>query len=408
MQRKSVLLPLRSICPVLLLFSLAVPLAAEDAPPFPLPVSIEFAPEQFTEQEEHFLSRMLLSELSGSDGRLVIWTVSGNEHVEFQQLGLPGILESSFNKEGDQYHCRSLYRRIADRQILMELSGSDGRQSVYRNPGRLFRPLSEAVRELISAMLAGDGIENQAQHYRALLNVSGPEGATISISGVPKEEGTMEFALPAPSIYELTVSSPRHFPETAVVSLPLSGADIVLKPKEAKAHFFDLYLADGNVPGFQWGYRLGRERRWFLKAGGSTYLATVIPMVEDENQEYGFFYSTPLTVFDLQAGIRFGEGDRRCRFYSSGGFFGRIVHSSNYFGLDPIGPGGIVGTAGMEIRSGTRLTFFGEWTPYLFFTENIDTLQQFYTIATLKLPAPASSSALFVSEHFRAGIRIQL
>ena len=407
MQRKSVLLPLRSIGPVFLLFFLAGLLEAEDSRPFPLPVSIEFA-QPFTEQEELFLNRMLLSELSGIDGRLVIWKVSSSGHAELQRLGLPGVLEVFFDKTEDQYRCRSLYRRTADRQILMEFSGSDGRQSVYRNPLRLFRPLREGVRELISEIMAGGGIENQAQHYRAMLKINAPEGSTVSVSGVSENDGTMEFALPAPSIYEISVYSPRHFPETCVVTLPLSGADIVLKPREAKALFFDLYLADGNVPGFQLGVRLGKQRRWFLKAGGSTYLATIIPMAEGGNQEYGFFYSTPLSVIELQTGVRFGKGDKRCRFYLSGGFFGRVVHSSNYFGLDPIGPGGIIGAIGVEIRSGKQLSFFGEWAPHLFFTENIDSLKQFYRIAALKMPAPASSSALLVFEHFRAGIRIQL
>ena len=408
MQRKSIALLLRSTCSMLLFFSLVSAIAAEESLPFPLPLLIEFAPEQFTAEEENFLSRMLLAEISGSDGRLVVWTVSGKDPEKFQQLGLPGILEILFDKEGDQYRYRSRYRRTADRQILMELSGSDARQSVYRNPARLFRPLREEVRELISTIVADDGIENQAQYYRAMLKINAPEGVHISISGVSENDGTMEVVLPAPSIYEIRIFSPRHFPETYTVTLPLSGADIVLKPQEAKALFLDLYLADGNVPGFQWGYRLGKQRRWFLKAGGSTYLATIIPMVEGEKQEYGFFYSTPLSVIDLQTGIRFGEGDKRYRPYLSGGVFGRVVHSSHYFGLDPIGPGGIIGAIGMEIRSGKRLSFFGEWAPHLFITKNIDTLRQFYRIAALKMPAPASSSALLVFEHFRAGIRIQL
>ncbi len=396
------------ICTVLVLSLLTSSLEAEESQPFPLPVFIEFAAGQFTEQEKLFLSRMLLSEISGSDGRMVVWTVSGKDPAELQQPGLPGILETLFVKEEDQYRYRSLYRRTADRQILMELSGSDGLQSVFRNPVRLFRPLREGVRELISAIEAANGIENQAQRYRATLKIKAPEGSEISITGIPVNDGTMEFVLPAPSIYEISVFSPHHFPETLIVSLPLSGAEIEVVPQEAKAHFFDLYLADGNVPGFQWGFRPGKQRRWFLKAGGSTYLLTMIPMAEGENREYGFFYSTPLSVLDLQAGIRYGEGDKRYRFYLSGGFFGRIVHSSSYLGLDPIGPGGLVGTLGFEVRSGKRLSFFGELTPHLYFTENIDTLRQFYTFAALKMAAPASSSALLTFEHFRAGIRIQL
>jgi len=381
---------------------------AEPGRPFPLPVYIEFAPGQFTEHEEIFLSRMLLSDLSGSDGTVVIWTVSRDDQESLQRLGLPGSLEVFFDKAEDRYQYRSVYRRMADREVLLQRSNSDGQQSVYRNPARLFSPVSEGVRELVAELLASGDFEDSSQHYRALLRVKAPEGARISISGVTEEIRPGEIALPAPSVYEIRVSSPRHFPESFVVSLPLSGAEVELVPQRARASFFDLYLADGNVPGFRWGYRLGKQRQWFLAAGGYSYLVTIIPLNEDENPDFAFFYSTPLSVIDLQAGMRFGEAEDRYRLYLSGGGFARIVHSSRYRGPDPIGPGGIIGTLGGEVRSGTRLSLFAEWVPHLFFTENIDSLKQFYTRAAWELPAPASARALVVADHFRVGMRIQL
>ena len=398
----------------IMLFFLVMSLEAEEELPFPLPVAAEYIQEDFTEQERLFLTRMLLTELSGNDGLLVVWTVSGSYRTESMRLGLPGFLEIEFEKEEEAYVYRAAYRRAGDLKVLFVQANRDAIQSVYRNPARLFRPLRNALLETLPVLIEEELQGDPVKLYRALLKIKAPEGATISLSGPAGRErmfvedaaGT-ELVLPAPAIYEVAVSSPKHFPETFTVSLPLSGAEAVLVPKSAKAHFIDFYLADGNVPGFSWGYRLGKMRRWFLKGGGFSYLLTIIPMVEDQNQNYGFFYSTPLSVFDLQGGIRFGEGIGRLRFYTSVGVFIRLVHSPNFFGFDPIGPGGVISTLGMEIRSGRRLSFFGEWTPSLYITSNIDELRRFYSVAALSLPFPSSLDALLALDHFRAGLRIQ-
>jgi len=181
-------------------------------------------------------------------------------------------------------------------------------------------------------------------------------------------------------------------------------------PPPHRRTFVDLFLLDASAPGASLGVRLDPLRRNYLTVGVHTYLLTMVPMLnrESDGEEYGFFFSTPLSVVDLQVGRLLRERTRSFRPYVAGGLFGRVVHSRRLVGFDPIGPGGVTATLGAEIDAGRRVALFAETTPRIYATENIANLERYYPMGAVSFPFVAGTDGLVTFRHFRIGVRTQL
>ena len=380
-----------------------------------LPLAVEFPDsESIDPGEQKLLTTLLLNEIAGTDGKIVVRDVSGlftekpyNSSTlprELLESGLAGWLYVSFDKRDDLIGFSAEYRFFEGGKVVFSLENWDYTQSAFRNPTRLFLVLKEAVRDVNQ--------RRRGNQYLAPVIVKGPAGSIVK--GFSSEDlyldsqGAVVLDLAAPAVYSYTLYSPGHYPQKGSVLIDVAGAEIEIEAENRKPLFLDFYMADFNVPGLELGVRFGKNRGLFVKGGGYSYLFTLIPMLNDPEERYGFILSEPLSVMNIHIGFMISPWERPYRLYLSAGLFARLVHSARYFGIDPIGPWGTSVSAGLEITAGKRLRLYCEYYPLLYFTKNLEYLENLFSWGAVSFPSSAESGALLSYLNGRLGIRIEL
>ena len=380
-----------------------------------LPLAIEFPDsESIDPREQKLLTTLLINEIAGTDGKIVVWDVSSlfaekpyNNSIlprELLESGLAGWLYVVFDIKEDLIGFSAEYRFFEGGRVVFTLENWDYPQSAFRNPTRLFLVLKEAVRDVNQ--------RRRGNQYLAPVIVKGPSGSIIrgfsAGSLALDSQGTAEIDLAAPAVHSYTLYSPVHYPQKGSVFIDVTGAEIEIEAEERKPLFLDVYMADFNVPGLELGVRFGKKRGLFVKGGGYSYLFTIIPMLDDPEERYGFILSEPLSVMNIHMGFMISPWERLCRLYLSAGLFARLVHSERYFGIDPIGPWGASVSAGLEITAGKKLRLYCEYYPLLYFTKNLEYLENFFSWGAVSFPSSTESGALLSYFNGRLGIRIEL
>ncbi|MBN2051511.1 MAG: hypothetical protein JW760_13755, partial [Spirochaetales bacterium] len=259
-----------------------------------LPLVIQFSHEEtLGEGEKQLLTTLAVNEITGTDGKIVVRdltplltddrTIETNVSEELVTTGLAGWLFLRFEKQADILHLAAEYRTLEGNRTVFSLENSDYLASVFRNPERLFSELKESVRRFSQ--------QRENEQYSAPLVIHGPaESILLGCADGDihlNAEGTAVLDLTAPALYSYTLHSSRHYPDTGTFFLDVSGKELTLQAEKRSPLFLDVYLADFNVPGMDFGIRFGRYRRGFVKVGGYSYLLTLIPMLEDSEEEFG-------------------------------------------------------------------------------------------------------------------------
>lgn len=180
------------------------------------------------------------------------------------------------------------------------------------------------------------------------------------------EEGTVTLSLPNPAAYSLRATHAEYYPVTAAFNLQDQPRSITLDQQPAPRFFGEAFLTNFSFPGISFGVYPVRERL-FARLALASYVAGVY-VSGDSEIEVPFFVSYPLTHVELHTAIFVNASDAAVRFYAGAGGALRLVHSKEYFGLDPLSPGTANLIAGIQVAPIGIVRFFLELTPTLYFT----------------------------------------
>lgn len=128
---------------------------------------------------------------------------------------------------------------------------------------------------------------------------------------------------------------------------------------------FDVYLNNVIFPGFEFSW-FPMPNTLFVRGGFTTYLAGLLFSGDRDNTS--LFVSKTLNLLDLGVGMYLNDADRNVRAYAGLGGFLRLITSKNYFGLEPIAPGGLQAFLGIEYSPRLKQRFYLEFDPLLYFT----------------------------------------
>jgi hypothetical protein len=182
------------------------------------------------------------------------------------------------------------------------------------------------------------------------------------------ESGVLTVTLPNPSLYSYRATCRGYYPVHGRFNLKDQPLEFALQQERADRWVLDAGLNTMNFFSFAAGVFL-LPNYLFLKLGITPYLAGLyFSGSEASYLDSTIFYSAPLTLVLLQAGYYLNAEDARLRIYAGAGVGLRLLHSAEYWGLDPLSPVALQLTAGLEIPLYRSIRGYFEYAPLAYLT----------------------------------------
>ncbi len=240
---------------------------------------------------------------------------------------------------------------LADREFIRE------RWILRRLERERWEDLSAAVAEVLPPITNASTLT-----FRGLPGTR-IDGIDFS-GGLITPDGTLELRLASPETYSYRASLRGYYPVRGEVFLSEGGSEHEISLPRGSRWSAEAYLSNLSSPGIGAMYFI-EPNYFFIRAGLTTHLISMY--FDDGRDEYreplDFFQSIPVTRFSAQVGSYLRAEDAFLRPYLALGPFLRFVHTDAFTGADPIAPGGLQLSAGLDLSMNPRLRFFLEWAP---------------------------------------------
>lgn len=259
-------------------------------------------------------------------------------------------------------------------------AGAVFRHSYREPPGLLGPRLGRAWEPAADAFDAAfDALEESALaevRYTAVTVRAVPGTQIEGLGSTPRvvpESGELALQLRSPLVYTARARAPLHYPGERLILVLDEPLEVSLDQPVRSAYSYELGLADAAYPTLKVMRRIGGDYL-FTRAGLTTYLLGVVPMIDDRERRFDgdeeqLFISEPFSVLGLQLGSYLHPPYGRARLYLAAGGQWRVIHTRGYWGSDPVAPWGVTATLGVENRPSERWRLFFEWQPALYRTE---------------------------------------
>ncbi len=227
--------------------------------------------------------------------------------------------------------------------------------SRYRNlSGGLWTRLDSVLKERL-----------KAREVTVNITFVGKPGTFIRERNHPEMQFQMsgnsaDLTVPAPGAYQFTVERPGSYPKEIPVRVSQSPVTVPADLQQKSPFSFDFSLTDFSFPAIWTDYQIIPESL-YAQLGIETYLVGMVPLSFNNNNNGGpsLFASSGVTYVSLGLGTYLTgstgvwKGTFRPFLTASGVL--RVVTTSQYFGIDPILPGGGELVVGTEILPEYRI-----------------------------------------------------
>jgi hypothetical protein len=344
-----------------------------------------------TDDEKIVLSESLLVKISEIESITVIEPMwKGTKDITYSEkktraegLGADAYLTITITGEKDRIQIIFLAFDILQNKIAIdektieksrEIRGLDRSfwQPVTADVANGFRPISGDL--VIKEITKHTGKENLIQEVQGVKIVIVAQPKTI-VAGMGKntytadEDGLVRLELPGSSTYELYATCAGFYPVRKQIYIANEPLRIELDQEQGSNFGVDLFLqqVDYIGAGFRWYYV---PNMWFFDFRSTLFFWKLIwPTNGDKNR-----YEAPVTHLGLYGGFYINNEDSLFRFSVSTGVFCRLTFIEPLgIILDPISQFGITfGALDIEISPMEHYRFFIEYSPTLYFSNNIE------------------------------------